>query len=63
MLRKNGVIAIDNVLWSGRVLVEAVEGDDDTRALQSINKMVHKDDRVEHVMLPFADGVTLVRKK
>ncbi|KAL3934154.1 MAG: hypothetical protein SGBAC_010066 [Bacillariaceae sp.] len=62
LVRPNGIIAIDNVLWSGRV-VDPKEQGDDTVALRQLNKLVHEDDRVEHVMLPFADGVTLVRKK
>mmetsp|Transcript_4349 Transcript_4349/g.10185 ORF Transcript_4349/g.10185 Transcript_4349/m.10185 type:complete len:229 (-) Transcript_4349:4123-4809(-) len=62
LVRPNGIIAIDNVLWSGRV-VDPKEQGDDTVALRQVNKLVHEDDRVEHVMLPFADGVTLVRKK
>jgi len=62
LVRSNGIIAIDNVLWSGRV-VDPKEQGDDTVALRQVNKIVHEDDRVEHVMLPFADGVTLVRKK
>jgi len=63
LLRKDGIIAIDNVLWSGIVLTAAAEDDHDTKALQSISNIVHEDDRVEHVLLPIADGVTLVRKK
>eukprot|EP00540_Astrosyne_radiata_P011013 CAMPEP_0116825150 /NCGR_PEP_ID=MMETSP0418-20121206/1797_1 /TAXON_ID=1158023 /ORGANISM="Astrosyne radiata, Strain 13vi08-1A" /LENGTH=226 /DNA_ID=CAMNT_0004453609 /DNA_START=43 /DNA_END=723 /DNA_ORIENTATION=+ len=62
LLRPNGIIAIDNVLWDGDVLDEKVT-DEDTVALREISSYVYKDDRVEHVMLPFADGVTLVRKK
>ena len=62
LIRKNGIIAIDNVLWGGKVLDDSVM-DEDTVALREISKLVHKDDRVEHVLLPFADGFTLVRKK
>eukprot|EP00545_Synedropsis_sp_CCMP1620_P005743 CAMPEP_0119015824 /NCGR_PEP_ID=MMETSP1176-20130426/11673_1 /TAXON_ID=265551 /ORGANISM="Synedropsis recta cf, Strain CCMP1620" /LENGTH=239 /DNA_ID=CAMNT_0006969147 /DNA_START=101 /DNA_END=820 /DNA_ORIENTATION=+ len=62
LLRPNGIIAIDNVLWGGRVLDESVT-DDDTVALREMSKHVYEDERVEHVLLPFADGVTLVRKK
>lgn len=62
LMRKNGIIAIDNVLWGGRVLDDSIV-DPDTLALREISKYVQKDDRVEAVLLPFADGVTLVRKK
>lgn len=63
LIRKNGIIAIDNVLWKGRVMDTENHNDDDTVALREINKYVQADDRVESVLLPFADGVTLVRKK
>jgi predicted O-methyltransferase YrrM len=62
LLRPNGLIAIDNVLWGGKVLDDSVQ-DEDTVALREISMHVHQDSRVVHVMLPFADGVTLVRKK
>ena len=63
LLRTNGIIAIDNVLWGGKVLDTEANPDDDTLALRAISDTVYHDDRVEHVLLPFADGVTLVRKK
>jgi predicted O-methyltransferase YrrM len=63
LIRRNGIIAIDNVLWGGRVLDTDNFQDDDTVALREISEYVYKDERVEHTMLPFADGVTLVRKK
>jgi O-methyltransferase len=62
LLQTNGIIAIDNVLWQGKVMDTDFQ-DEDTVALREISELVYKDDRVEHVMLPFADGVTLVRKK
>jgi O-methyltransferase len=62
LLQPNGIIAIDNTLWGVEVLDYEVN-DPDTTALREITKLVHTDTRVEHVLLPFADGVTLVRKK
>ncbi|KAL3934328.1 MAG: hypothetical protein SGARI_003434 [Bacillariaceae sp.] len=62
LLRKDGIIAIDNTLWGGKVLDEQNYNDDDTVALRNISLLVKADERVEHVLLPFADGVTLVRK-
>eukprot|EP00538_Stauroneis_constricta_P006964 CAMPEP_0119547538 /NCGR_PEP_ID=MMETSP1352-20130426/1637_1 /TAXON_ID=265584 /ORGANISM="Stauroneis constricta, Strain CCMP1120" /LENGTH=223 /DNA_ID=CAMNT_0007592485 /DNA_START=220 /DNA_END=891 /DNA_ORIENTATION=- len=62
LVRKNGIIAIDNVLWHGKVMDESVT-DDDTVALRTLNAFVQTDERVEHVLLPIADGVTLVRVK
>jgi caffeoyl-CoA O-methyltransferase len=61
-LRPNGVVLVDNVLWDGRV-VQADADDDNTRAIRAFNDMVAADDRVEAVMLPIADGLTLCRKK
>jgi caffeoyl-CoA O-methyltransferase len=55
-VRKGGVVLADNVLWSGRVL-DPKEPDD--HALVAFNKHVCGDDRVETVMLPFRDGVTM----
>ena len=62
-LAPGGVIAVDNVLWSGRVLDDAPadEIDESTRALREFNDRVVADERVECVMLPLRDGVTLVR--
>ena len=61
-LRQNGVILFDNVLWMGRV-IDASDTSDDTVALRQLNAFLKQDDRVEVVMLPVADGLTLVRKK
>ena len=60
-----GVIAVDNVLWSGRVLDDAPaeEADDMTPVLRRFNDHVMADERVECVMLPLRDGVTLVRRR
>ena len=58
-VRKGGVILADNVLWSGRVL-DPKEPDD--HALAAFNRHVCSDDRVETVMLPFRDGVTMACK-
>jgi caffeoyl-CoA O-methyltransferase len=61
-LRPNGLVLVDNVLWDGRV-VQPDADDDNTRAIRAFNDMVAADDRVEAVMLPVADGLTLCRKK
>ena len=63
-LRPNGLLLVDNTLWSGRVVdAPAVDDDDDTRALRAFNDMVAADDRVEASLLTLGDGVTLVRKR
>jgi predicted O-methyltransferase YrrM len=61
-LRPNGVLLVDNVLWGGRV-TQADADDDNTEAIKAFNDMVAADDRVEAVMLPISDGLTLCRKK
>ena len=61
-LRPNGALLVDNVLWDGRVVQPGAD-DDNTKAIRAFNDMVAADDRVEAVMLPIADGLTLCRKK
>jgi len=61
-LSDRGIIAIDNVLWSGRVL-DASDTSDDTRAIMELNDAIASDDRVECVMLTVRDGVTLIRRR
>ena len=59
-LKSGGVILIDNVLWSGRVLNPTDETD---AAIVSLNERVCADDRVNKVLLPIRDGIFFVRKK
>ena len=61
-LEPRGLIVVDNVLWSGRVLEESQDETDDTRALREFNAMVVADERVVCVMLTIRDGVTLIRR-
>jgi caffeoyl-CoA O-methyltransferase len=61
LLRAGGLIAIDNVLWGGSVVRPAQDAD--TRALQALNDKIHADERVDVVLLPIGDGVTLARKR
>jgi predicted O-methyltransferase YrrM len=62
LLRGGGVIVFDNVLWSGRVADPAVQ-DADTKALRALNAKIAGDARVDKVMLPVGDGMTIARKK
>lgn len=58
-----GIILADNVLWSGKILVEEGQKiDKDTKALLDFNKKVQDDPRVENMLLPIRDGVLMARK-
>ena len=61
-LRQNGLLVFDNVLWSGRV-ADPTDQSDSTRALRAVNDLLVRDERVDVVMLPVADGLTLARKR
>jgi len=61
-LRPGGLVLLDNVLWSGNVADDSVD-DENTNAIRAINDHVAADDRVEAVMLPIADGLTIARKR
>jgi caffeoyl-CoA O-methyltransferase len=61
LLRPGGLIAIDNVLWSGRVAHPAEDAS--TQALQALNDKLHRDERVDLSMVPIGDGLTLARKR
>jgi caffeoyl-CoA O-methyltransferase len=60
--RPGGLILVDNVLWSGHVADPTVD-DDQTEAIRRFNDAVAADDRVDRVMLPIADGLTILRKR
>ncbi|MFN8027965.1 MAG: class I SAM-dependent methyltransferase [Acidimicrobiia bacterium] len=61
-LKPNGLILVDNTLWSGVIVDDAVT-DDNTVALRAFNDMVAADDRVDVSLLTLGDGLTLIRKK
>jgi caffeoyl-CoA O-methyltransferase len=60
-MNPGGVILSDNVLWSGKVIKEADVKDKDTQVLQEFNKLLATDTRVESVLLPLRDGLTISR--
>ena len=62
-MNPGGVILSDNVLWSGKVTVKPDPNDEDTKALIAFNKMMNQDPRIETVMLPIRDGLTISRVK
>ena len=62
LVRVGGVIAIDNVLWYGRVADDTVT-DNRTTKIRALNHKLHQDDRVELSLIPIGDGLTLARKR
>ncbi|MBP3374410.1 MAG: class I SAM-dependent methyltransferase [Bacteroidaceae bacterium] len=63
-IRKGGFMLVDNTLWYGRVLEEHPRASDlQTNAIKAFNDLVAADGRVEKVILPLRDGLTLIRKK
>lgn len=61
-VRRNGLILVDNVLWSGRV-ADPDRDDADTVAIRAFNDLVTADDRVDSTILTVADGLTMIRKR
>lgn len=62
-MNKGGVILSDNVLWSGKVVEPLNPKDKDTKVLLEYNKLLNTDDRIETVLLPIRDGLTVSRVK
>ena len=62
-VRPGGLIIADNTLWDGHVLETPKPSDKQTIGIQQFNDMIAKDDRVEKVILPIRDGLTLIWKK
>jgi predicted O-methyltransferase YrrM len=58
-----GFIIADNTLWGGKVAGNPPSSDPQTRGVLEFNQMVSNDNRVEKIILPFRDGMTLIRKK
>ena len=64
LLKKNGVVAVDNTLWHGRLTDdENLANDPTSQAIHALNKKIHEDARVSISMLGIADGLTLCRKR
>ena len=62
-LNPGGIILSDNVLWSGKVIEPLKEDDFSTKALLEYNTILKEDKRIETVILPIRDGLTISRKK
>lgn len=62
-LNPGGIILTDNVLWSGKVVEKIQEDDESTRALVKYNTLIAQDNRIETIMLPIRDGLSISRLK
>ncbi len=62
-VRMGGLIIADNTLWSGKVLFEPEPADEQTIGIQKFNDFIQLDARVEKIILPLRDGMTVIRKK
>lgn len=63
VLRQGGFILADNTLWDGHVIDPAYDHDHQTQGIRAFNDLVANDERVETVILPIRDGLTLLRKR
>ena len=63
LVRPGGWILADNTLWDGHIIEEAYDKDKQTLALRAFNDKVAQDERLEKVILPLRDGLTIIRKK
>ena len=62
LLRTGGFILADNTLWDGHVVETAYDNDHQTQGIRAFNDLIQADKRVENVILPLRDGLTLIRK-
>lgn len=62
-VKTGGFILADNALWDGKVLLLDGKLDKETKGIKEFNEFVHKDDRVENMLLPLRDGIIMLRKK
>lgn len=63
IIRSGGYIIADNTLWDGHVVDPAYDHDCQTRGIETFNDYIANDDRVEKVILPIRDGLTIIRKR
>lgn len=63
VVRKGGFILTDNTLWDGHVVDPNYQHDQQTQGIETFNDYVSQDPRVEQVILPLRDGLTLIRKR
>ena len=61
-VRKGGYIIADNVIWNGKVLLDTQKTDKETEGIKKFNEFVKNDKRVENMLLPFRDGIMIIKK-
>ena len=59
LLRKGGIVVLDNILWSGKVVYPQPKGDKETAVLKELNDFIQTDPRVENILLPIRDGLMI----
>ena len=62
LLRKGGMVVLDNILWSGTVVYPQPKGDKETAVLKELNDFIQTDPRVENILLPIRDGLMICMK-
>lgn len=63
LVRKGGIILADNTLWDGHIIDPEYDNDKQTIGLRTFNDHIQQDERVENLILPIRDGLTIIRKK
>ena len=61
-LKKGGIMLSDNTLWNGKIVDEKFLNDEQTKGVMQFNKHIKNDKRIEKVILPIRDGLTIIRK-
>lgn len=62
MVRQGGIVVLDNILWSGKVVYPQPKGDKETAVLKELNDYIQSDPRVENILLPIRDGLMICMK-
>ncbi|MDR2684891.1 MAG: O-methyltransferase [Prevotellaceae bacterium] len=62
-VRKGGFIIVDNTLWNGKIVQPVQHGDKRTKSIIDFNRRIAADNRIEQLILPLRDGLTLIMKK
>jgi caffeoyl-CoA O-methyltransferase len=61
-MKSGGFLIVDNVLWSGKVVEQTERSDPETLSIIAFNQLISDDSRVENIILPLRDGISIIRK-